>query len=97
MESRNAIMKPIPSKGMIRTQIQLTKEQVRALKHLAARESRSLADLVRQSVELYLSHEKETGRALKVELGLEAIGKFSSGSSTGSSEHDKHLADAYRR
>jgi Arc/MetJ-type ribon-helix-helix transcriptional regulator len=80
---------------MIRTQVQLTEEQVRALKRLAAQNKKSVADIVRQSVELYLAHEERTGKALRIQRALEAAGKFSSGTANGSSEHDRHLADAY--
>ena len=81
---------------MIRTQVQLTQEQIRALRLLAAQKKKSIADLVRQSVELYLSQEAQSGKASRVQQALEAIGKFSSGSADGSSGHDRHLADAYR-
>jgi Arc/MetJ-type ribon-helix-helix transcriptional regulator len=81
---------------MVRTQVQLTEEQVRQLKRLGAQNNKSLADLVRQSVELYLAHEERTGKARRIQRGLEAVGKFSSGTADGSSEHDRYLADAYR-
>jgi hypothetical protein len=82
--------------NMIRTQIQLTEEQMEALRRLAALKKKSMADLVRQSVELYLDRESPTGDALRVKRALEVVGKFSSGSADGSSGHDRHLADAYR-
>jgi len=81
---------------MIRTQIQLTEQQIQALRRLAAHKKRSLAELIRQSVELYLTHEAQTGKAERVQRALEAAGKFSSGTKDGSSQHDRHLADAYR-
>ena len=46
---------------MIRTQIQLTEEQMEALRRLAALKKKSMADLVRQSVELYLDRETMAG------------------------------------
>jgi Arc/MetJ-type ribon-helix-helix transcriptional regulator len=81
---------------MVRTQVQLTEEQVRALRELSAQKKRSIADLVRQSVELFLTQESKPGRALRIQRALQAAGKFSSGSADGSSEHDRHLSDAYR-
>lgn len=39
---------------MIRTQIQITPEQARALKRLAAKEGKSVAELIRQSVDMML-------------------------------------------
>ena len=81
---------------MIRTQIQLTDEQVRALRQLSAQKKRSLADLVRQSVELFLTQESQPSKADRVQRAIEAAGRFSSGAADGSSEHDRHLSDAYR-
>jgi hypothetical protein len=82
--------------NMIRTQVQLTETQMEALRRLATLKKKSLADLVRQSVELYLDRESPAGDALRVQRALAVVGKFSSGSRDGSSEHDRHLADAYR-
>jgi len=76
---------------MIRIQVRFTEEQNRALRRLAAQQKRSLADLVRQSVTVYLARD-----AQRLAAALEAVGKFSSGAVDGSSAHDRHLADAYR-
>jgi len=81
---------------MIRTQVQLTEEQVRALRQLAVQKKRSLADLVQESVELFLTQESQPGKALRIERALQAAGRFSSGDASGSSEHDRHLSEAYR-
>jgi len=81
---------------MIRTQVRFSKEQVQALRLLAAQKKKSIAELVRQSVELYLRQEGDTGRAWRVQQAVEAVGKFSSASADGSSGLDRHLADAYR-
>ena len=80
---------------MIRTQVQLTQEQVQGLRRLAEQKKKSLADLVRQSVELYLTHEAETGKALRVQRALAISGKFASKATDVSTNHDKYLADAY--
>lgn len=45
---------------MIRTQIQLREDQYEALKRRAAKEDRSLADLVRESLDWWLSREPPT-------------------------------------
>jgi hypothetical protein len=76
---------------MIRIQVRLTEEQVRALRRQAAQQERSLAALVRQSITLYLARDPR-----RLAAALEAAGKFSSGSVDGSSDHDRYLADAYR-
>jgi Arc/MetJ-type ribon-helix-helix transcriptional regulator len=80
---------------MVRTQIQLTEEQIHALRQLSAQKKKSIADLVRQSVELFLTQESEPARGLRVQRALDAVGRFSSGGADGSSEHDRHLSDAY--
>jgi Arc/MetJ-type ribon-helix-helix transcriptional regulator len=81
---------------MVRTQIQLTEEQIEALRRLAASEGRSLADLIRQSVELYLTRGGRDAAQMRIERARKAAGKFASGSRDVSTKHDKYLAEAYR-
>lgn len=81
---------------MVRTQAQLTEEQIRALRQHAASTGRSIADLIRRGVELYLSSQHQISREQRVRRALEAAGRFSSGSRDGSAKHDRHLADAFR-
>ncbi len=78
---------------MIRTQIQLTEEQAAALKRLAASKNRSMADLIRESVESYMASGTpgESGPAL--EEALELIGRYRSGSSDLTRNHDRYLAE----
>ncbi|MBI3693717.1 MAG: ribbon-helix-helix domain-containing protein [Acidobacteria bacterium] len=47
---------------MIRTQVQLTEPQLQALRQLSAQTGKSIADLVRQSVELYLRAQRRPTR-----------------------------------
>ena len=47
--------------GMQRTNIYLDEDQLRLLKHLAAEESKSVADLVRQAVDQFLRSRLEDG------------------------------------
>ena len=80
---------------MIRTQIQLTEEQAAAAKELAQREGRSLADIVRESLDHHL---RSRGAVDRVELkrrALAAPGRFRSGSSDLATAHDRHLAEAF--
>ncbi len=79
---------------MIRTQIQLTLQQARALHDMALERNVSMAALVRQAVDLFLqsaspSLEERRQRALAV------IGAFSSGRDDIAEEHDRHLVEAY--
>jgi predicted DNA-binding protein len=80
---------------MIRTQIQLTEEQAQALRRLSADTGRSLADLVRQAVDLYLRTRKLPNLDAVRERARQAAGKFSSGSGEGSVEHDRLLDEIY--
>jgi hypothetical protein len=82
---------------MVRTQIQLTEQQLQSLRQLSAASGRSLADLIRQGVELYLNAQQRASRAEQIERALRVAGKYSSGAQDGSASHDRHLAEAFRR
>lgn len=81
----------------MRTQIQLTKEQVEALRRACAERNQSMADLIRQSVDLFLRQESGGSRALRIERARAAAGRFASGLRDVSSEHDRYLVDAIQR
>lgn len=80
---------------MVRTQIQLTEAQSEKLKRLAAQQNTSVADLIRQSVDLYLSSTTHIDREEQKRKALEIVGKFNSGVSDLGINHDKYLAEAY--
>ena len=80
---------------MIRTQIQLTEEQLRSLKALARDEERSVADLVRQSVAEYLIRRPTMDRAEQVERARGLIGRYRSGIPDLAEDHDRYLDDAF--
>jgi hypothetical protein len=82
---------------MVRTQVQLTERQLRALRQRSTATGRSIADLIRQGVELYVVSQHRPDRDEQIERALGVAGKFSSGSASGSQEHDRHLAEAWRR
>jgi hypothetical protein len=81
---------------MVRTQVQLTQKQLQSLRQLSAATGRSLADLIRQGVELYVVSQQRPNRDQQIERALRVAGQFSSGSADGSLEHDRHLAEAWR-
>jgi len=83
--------------GMVRTQIQLSDEQLQALRKLSASTGRSIAGLIRESVDHYVNSQKGVSRQHQIERALRAAGRFSSGSSDGSAQHDRHLAAAFRK
>ena len=80
---------------MIRTQIQLTEEQAQALKLLAARQGRPVAELVRQSVDELLRRTIGTSTEEKRRRAIAAIGRFRSGQKDISTHHDDYLVEAY--
>ncbi len=75
---------------MHRTQIQLTKDQLRALKKLAAERGQSMADLIRRAVDRLVREAGERKRR-----ALAAAGRFRSGIANLSADHDRHLDEAF--
>ena len=82
---------------MVRTQIQFTPGQLKALRHLSAESGKSIADLVRQAVDRELILRGKTGREMKIQRALRAVGKFASGIRDTSLQHDRYIADAMKR
>jgi hypothetical protein len=78
---------------MIRTQIQITSEQARALKRLAAREGKSVAELIRISVDSLLRAGGIKDYEVLRRKASEAAGKLN-GPETLSANHDDFLAEA---
>jgi len=83
---------------MVRTQIQLTEEQAKAIKKIANSRHLSVAELIRQAVESMI---KTSTREIDIEerrrRALEVCGRFSSGLNDLSAEHDKYLDEAFRK
>jgi len=84
---------------MVRTQIQLTEAQHRAMRRWAARLGISLAEAIRRCVADRLSRETaESGPTDRVREVRAVIGKYAdpAGRSRVARNHDDYLADAYR-
>ena len=79
---------------MVRTQVRLTGRQPETLRELSTATGRSVAELVRLGVELYLSSQHRPSRKEQIDRALGALGKFSSGRSDVSVHHDRYLAEA---
>ena len=79
---------------MIRTQIQLDEQQYARLKSLAARQSKSVAQLVREGVEHVLAAERRAADWTRL---LDAVGTChdATGARDLSAEHDAHLIEVY--
>ena len=80
---------------MIRTQIQLTEEQSKALKQLADREGKSVAELVRMGVDQLIRSHRAVDRQELLRRALAVAGKFHSGDEDLSAEHDRYAAEAF--
>jgi len=82
---------------MVRTQVQLTDRQLDSLRGLSAETGKSIAELVRLGVELYLSSQRRPSRKDQIERARSIAGRFSSGRKDVSTHHDRHLAEAFRQ
>jgi len=79
---------------MVRMQAQLTEDQINALRPLAAETGKSIADLIRQGVDLLLARHRPVNDRQRMERAIGVVGKFSSGSPDVSEQHDRYLAEA---
>ena len=81
---------------MYRTQIQLREDQAKTLKEMAAEHNVSVAELIRQSVDILI---KKEGDDLTIEERWEQTfsikGKYASDVNDLSTNHDKYLAEVY--
>jgi RecA/RadA recombinase len=80
---------------MVRTQIQLTEEQAKALKKIAASRHLSSAELIRRAVDIIIKSGPAADPEERRKRAIDIAGKFSSGKSDVSRKHDKYLADAF--
>jgi hypothetical protein len=81
---------------MVRTQVQLTEEQMRILKRLASERGVSVAELVRQSVDLFARSAGAVDDHEQRRRALAIAGRFRSGRGDLAAEHDRYLDEAYR-
>lgn len=82
---------------MVRTQIQLTEKQAEELKRLASIRGVSMAELIRQGVQMLLRSAKTVDLEERRKRALGVIGRFRSGRSDLSKKHDEHLAEVYEK
>ncbi len=81
---------------MIRTQIQLTREQQAVLRDLSVATGKSMAELIRESIDRVIANKPRTNRQERIEKAVRLAGQFSSGSKDGSAHHDRHLVAAFK-
>lgn len=82
---------------MVRTQIQLTEEQAARLKAAAAQRGVSMAELIRQGIETFLSSRDERPPEEKYRRAARLAGRFRSGRRDVAERHDDYLAGEYGR
>jgi len=82
---------------MVRTQIQLAGDQAERLKALAARRGVSMAELVRQGVEILLAQGAEKSTEDLRRRAAAAAGKYRSGLHDVASRHDRYLGESYSK
>jgi len=81
---------------MIRTRVQLTEEQARALRALAKARRSSVPRLIRQSIDQLIQQAGRVDDAERRRRAIAAAGRFHSGQSSISTEHDVFLVEAYQ-
>lgn len=82
---------------MVRTQIQLNDEQAERIKKIAADRHISMAEVVRQAVDMIIASNMAAGAEERKNKALAAVGKFGSGRHDIAREHDKYLAEAFHK
>jgi hypothetical protein len=81
--------------NMVRTQIQLTEEQVKGLKRIAASRHLSVAELIRRSVDAILKTSTLVDSEERYKRAKETAGRFRSGKRDISRKHDRYLEEAF--
>ncbi|OGD19735.1 MAG: CopG family transcriptional regulator [Candidatus Aminicenantes bacterium RBG_13_59_9] len=82
---------------MVRTQIQLTESQARALKKLAAERGVSMAELIRQGADALLRSKPLRDDEEMRKRALALAGKYRSGKRDISKDHDRYLAEEFEK
>lgn len=82
---------------MVRTQIQLTEEQVARLKQIAAARHKPMAEVIRQAVDVLIKTRNVVDREDRFQKAIEAAGRFHSGLRDVSAQHDQYLAEVFQR
>lgn len=78
---------------MVRTQVQLTERQVALLKKMAVIQGVSLAELVRQGVEVFLAQARFINTEEKKRRAMSVVGKYSSRHRDLSTKHDDYFSE----
>jgi hypothetical protein len=82
---------------MVRTQIQLTEDQAKALKKIAQSRHQSVAELIRKAVDAVIESSSIIDIEERHKRAMEIVGKFGSGKRDVSKKHDLYLTEAYKK
>jgi predicted Ser/Thr protein kinase len=81
---------------MVRTQIQLTEDQAKKVKKIAAHRGVSMAEVIRDAIDGVIRPEARTVPEDRRKRALDIVGKFRSGKRDVSKRHDAYLAEALK-
>ncbi len=79
---------------MLRTQIQLTEEQTRVVRSVAAKQGISMAEVIRRAIDQTLGGPGRPDEELR-RRAMTFAGRFRSGLTDLGLEHDRYLDEAY--
>lgn len=82
---------------MIRTQIQLTEEQMAILKELSAKRNMPLAKLIREAVNAFVKKEHFISQDERKMRAVQAAGQFHSGVPDLAEKHDDYLHEDFEK
>jgi hypothetical protein len=82
---------------MVRTQIQLTEDQAKALKKIAQSRHLSVAELIRKAVDTVIKSSSFIDIEERHKRAMEIVGKFGSGKRDVSKKHHLYLTEAYKK
>jgi RecA/RadA recombinase len=82
---------------MVRTQIQLTEDQAKALKKIAHSRHLSVAELIRKAVDAVIKSSSAVDVEERRKRAMEIAGKFGSGKRDVSKKHDLYLTETYNK
>ena len=83
--------------AMVRTQIQLTPEQVEIVKRVAAARSISMAEVIRQCIDRLETPDDEAELEERWRRAMSVMGIAKGGPDDVSINHDKYLAEAFEQ
>jgi hypothetical protein len=78
---------------MVRTQIQLPEEQVAMLKKMAMDQHQSMAEIIRQAIDLFGKAKQGRGNSERRKRAMDAAGRFRSGIKDLAVSHDAYLTE----